>query len=149
MSHHFLLIVHLICATVWVGGHLLLWITILPKALKYKEPKLILNYEQQYEALGMSSLVLLVITGVWMAYQFNIPVTEWFSFSSPLERMVSLKLTLLISTVLFAISAQTRVIPKLKYNQDKLPEMALHITGVTLLGVAMLVLGSFARYGGI
>lgn len=149
MSHHFLLIVHLICATVWVGGHLLLWITILPKALKYKEPKLILNYEQQYEALGMSSLVLLVITGVWMAYQFNIPVTDWFSFSSPLERMVSLKLMLLISTVLFAISAQTRVIPKLKYNPDKLPEMALHITGVTLLGVAMLVLGSFARYGGV
>jgi putative copper export protein len=149
MSHHLLLVIHLICAAVWVGGHLVLWVTVLPKALRNREPKLILNFEQQYEALGMSSLVVLVITGIWMAYQFEIPVTDWFSFSSPLERMVSFKLTLLISTVLFAISAQTRVIPKLKYNPDKLPEMALHITGVTLLGVAMLVLGSYGRYGGI
>jgi putative copper export protein len=149
MNHHFLLILHLISASIWVGGHLILWIMILPKALKQKEPNLILRFEQQYEALGMSSLVLLVITGVWMAYHFNISVSDWFSFSSPLERMVSLKLTLLISTVLFAISAQARVIPKLKYNPDKLPEMALHITVVTLLGVAMLMLGSLARFGGI
>lgn len=149
MSHHLLLIIHLISATIWVGGHLILWITVLPKALKQKDPHLILNFERQYEAVGMTSLLLLVITGIWMAIQFQISVGSWFSFASPLERVVSFKLTLLICTVLFAISAQTRVIPKLKHSADKLPEMALHITGVTLLGVAMLILGSFARYGGI
>jgi putative copper export protein len=149
MSHHVLLVVHLISATIWVGGHLILWITIMPKSLKRKNPDLIINFERQYEALGMSSLALLVTTGVWMTYQFGIPISDWFSFSSPMERVVSLKLTLLLCTVLFAISAQTRVIPKLKYNPDKLPEMAVHITGVTLLGVTMLILGSFARYGGI
>lgn len=149
MSHHLLLVIHLISATIWVGGHLILSVMILPKALKQKEPKLILGFEQQYEALGMSSLLLLVITGIWMALQFQIGVDTWFSFSAPLEKVVSLKLMFLISTLLFAISAQTRVIPGLKRNPDRLPEMAVHIIGVTLLGIGMLVLGSFFRYGGI
>ncbi len=37
MSHHFLVIIHLFCAAIWVGGHLLLvFASYLPKALKKK-----------------------------------------------------------------------------------------------------------------
>ena len=34
--HHILLIIHLISATIWVGGHLILLLGFLPKALKHK-----------------------------------------------------------------------------------------------------------------
>lgn len=149
MNHHLLLIVHLIAASIWVGGHLYLVICILPKVLRQRNPASLLQFEKAYEPIGMTALLLLVITGIWMTVQFGIAPSRWFSFSSPIERVTSTKLLLLFCTLCFAVSAQLRVIPKLKGDAKKLPEMAVHIVGVSLLGLAMLVLGSFVRYGGI
>lgn len=149
MNHHLLLIIHLIAATVWVGGHLYIAVRILPRALKSKDCSELLAMEKSYEPLGMSALLLLVITGVWMTLQFGIGWQQWFSFSNPIERVTSTKLLLLFSTLLLAISAQTRVIPKLKTHPQKVIEMGAHIIAVTIIGVAMLILGTFVRYGGI
>lgn len=148
MNHHLLLIIHLIAATIWVGGHLYLALRVLPGVLKNKDAERLLKFEKSFEPLGMPALLLLVITGVWMSLQFGISWDQWFSFSSPLEQVVSTKLLLLLSTILFAISAQTRVLPKLRKGQNKLPEMAVHITAVNLLGIALLIMGTFMRYGG-
>lgn len=151
MSHHLLLIIHLVCAAVWVGGHLYLVLSILPGVVKRKNAGRLLQFEKSYEVIGIPSLLLLVITGVWMTLQFGIDFGDWFTFSSPIERVTSTKLILLITTVLFAISAQTRVLPKLRRNNELYPkiiEMGIHASCVTLLGIALLVCGSFVRYGG-
>ncbi len=147
MSHHLLLIIHLLGAAVWVGGHLVLSIAVLPEVLRKKDPEILTNFEEKYERIGMPSLLIMIITGIWMAYQFGQGVSQWFHFSNPLETVISLKLILLLATVLFAINARFFVIPKL--SPKTLPVMAFHIISVTILGVAMLVLGSFVRYGGI
>lgn len=148
-THHILLVLHLIAATIWVGGHLVLAIGYLPKALKHKDFSYIGNFEKTYEPIGMPSLAVLIITGILMAYDYNAGFSSWFSFATPIERVVSLKLTFLLTTVCFAISAQTRVLPKLRKGQlNKLPEMAVHITCVTLIGVLMVILGSLVRIGG-
>lgn len=149
MSHHFLLIIHLFCAAIWVGGHLLLVFAYLPKALKEKNQHIILEYEKKYEPVGMPALAILVITGIMMAYKYSVGIESWFHFATPIEKVVSVKLALLFVTVLFALSAQFRVIPKLKNNPDKLPEMSVHIIAVTTIGVILLILGSFVRFGGI
>jgi putative copper export protein len=148
MSHHLLLIIHLLSATIWVGGHLLLVFGYLPQALKEKNQNIILNYEKKYEPVGMTALILLVTTGILMAYKYGISIEYWFQFSTPIEKVVSTKLLLLLLTVLFALSAQFRVLPKLKTNPNKLPEMTFHILSVTLIGVLMLIFGSFVRFGG-
>jgi len=147
MNHHLLLIIHLLGAAVWVGGHLVLSIAVLPEVLRKKDPEILTNFEEKYERIGMPSLLIMVITGIWMAYQFGQGVSQWFHFSNPLETVISLKLILLLATVLFAINARFFVIPKL--SPKTLRVMAFHIISVTILGVAMLVLGSFVRYGGI
>ena len=148
-THHILLVLHLIAATIWVGGHLVLAIGYLPKALKRKDFSYIGNCEKTYEPIGMPSLAVLIITGILMAYDYNAGFSSWFSFATPIERVVSLKLTFLLTTVCFAISAQTRVLPKLRKGQlNKLPEMAVHIICVTLIGVLMVILGSLVRIGG-
>ena len=59
--HHILLIIHLIAATIWIGGHLTLSIVFLPVALRKKEPLIILNFEKKFEPLGISSLIALII----------------------------------------------------------------------------------------
>jgi len=149
-THHILLVLHLIAATIWVGGHLVLAIGYLPKALKHKDFSYIGNFEKTYEPIGMPSLAVLIITGILMAYDYNAGFSSWFSFATPIERVVSLKLTFLLTTVCFAISAQTRVLPKLRKGQlNKLPEMAVHIICVTLIGVLIVILGSLVRIGGL
>lgn len=148
MNHHLLLIIHLLSATIWVGGHLLLLFAYLPQALKTKDQNIILNYEKKYEPVGMTALVLLIISGILMAYNYNIGIESWFHFASPIEKVVSTKLLLLLLTAAFALSAQFRVLPKLKNNPNKLPEMAFHIVSVTTIGVLMLVFGTFIRFGG-
>src|SRR5690606_33052971 len=147
MSHHFLLILHLLGSAVWVGGHLVLAFGILPEVLKKKDPEILLNFERKYEKIGIPALVIMVVSGIWMAYQFGIGMSRWFHFADPVESVVSVKLLLLLCTVLFALSANIFVLPKL--SPAKLPLMAFHIISVTALGIAMLVLGSFVRYGGI
>lgn len=148
MSHHLLLIIHLISATIWVGGHLYMIIRLLPGILKRKDVDTLLQFEKTYEPMGMPSLVLLLITGFWMSFQFGIGWTDLFHFSTPVERVVSIKLLLLIATLGLALSARLRIFPQLKKSPKKLPELAIHAIGVTLIGVTMLILGSFIRYGG-
>ena len=149
-THHILLVLHLLAATIWVGGHLVLAIGYLPKALKHKDFSYIGNFEKTYEPIGMPSLAVLVITGILMAYDYNAGFSSWFSFASPIERVVSLKLAFFLTSICFAISAQTRVLPKLRKGQiNKLPEMAVHIICVTLIGVVMVILGSLVRIGGL
>ena len=78
-KHHILLIIHLISATVWVGGHLVLLLGFLPKALKHKNFDFISRFEKTYEPIGMPSLLLLVITGILMHHYlrgFPLP-QEW------------------------------------------------------------------------
>lgn len=148
MNHHLLLIIHLLCASIWIGGHILLCVAYLPKALKEKDPNIILNYEKKYEPVGMTSLFLLVTTGILMAYKFGVTIDHWFQFATPIEKVVSSKLLLLFTTAAFALSAQFRVLPKLKTNPLKLPEMTFHIVSVTTIGIVMLIFGSFIRFGG-
>lgn len=147
MPHHLLLILHLLGAAIWVGGHLILSIAILPEVLRKQSPEILLNFERKYEKIGIPALIIMVVSGVWMTLNFGVGVSHWFSFSNPIETVVSLKLLLLFTTVLFALSANIFVLPKL--SPKLLPVMAFHIISVTLLGVAMLVLGSFVRYGGL
>lgn len=146
MSHHLLLIFHLVGAAIWVGGHIVLAIGILPEALRKKSPEILLNFERKYEKIGMPALVIMIVTGVWMAYQFGQGIDTWFRFSNPIETIISLKIILLLTTVLFALSANIFVLPRL--SPKTLPLMAFHIISVTLLGIGLLILGSFVRYGG-
>lgn len=146
---HFLLIIHLLGATIWVGGHILLSVVILPQVWKEKSVEKLFNFESRYEWFGMPALFLMILTGIRMAYIYNVKLSTWFSFSTPIERVISLKLFCLIGIFILALSAQFYVLPRLKTDIKKLPLMTFHILTVTTLSIAMLILGSFVRYGGI
>lgn len=147
MSHHFLLVLHLLGAAVWVGGHLVLALGILPEVLRKRDPEILLSFERKYEKIGIPALLVMVVTGVWMAYRFGVDFSQWFHFANPIETAVSVKLVLLLSTILFALSANIFVLPKL--SARTLPLMAFHIISVTVIGILMLIVGSFFRYGGL
>ncbi|MCU0755932.1 MAG: CopD family protein [Xanthomonadales bacterium] len=147
--HVYLVIVglHVLGATVWTGGHLVLALGVLPGALKVRDPALLLAFEQRYEGVGLPALLLQVATGLWLALQRAPEWSNWLTPDSTAERAVTLKLATLLATVTLAASARFFVLPEL--TARRLPLMAAHILGVTVLSVVFVVLGVSFRRGGI
>lgn len=138
------LILHLLAATVWTGGHLILSTLILPKALRQGDPGILLDFEQGYERIGMPALVIQVATGLWMAAQ-QLPPDQWFAFAAPQSHLIATKLTLLALTAAFALDARLRLIPRL--SPEKLWPMAWHVWPVTLFSVLFVMTGAGFRLG--
>ncbi|CAM4114523.1 copper resistance protein CopD [Cytophagaceae bacterium 50C-KIRBA] len=144
MLYHTLLLLHLIGACIWVGGHLLLSLQIVPKALLNKDIQLIQHFEKNYEPIGIPSLVVQIITGVWMSIiQYGIQ----FSWDNPIQRNIIIKLSLLVLSLVLALHARIFIIPKLSVN--KLPLMVLHIRFITLVALLMVFFGLQFRFGGL
>ena len=142
-----MLFLHVLGATVWTGGHLVLALTWLPRVLRERSPEQLLRFEQGYERIGMPALVLQIVTGLWMAYQMVPSVAQWLSPDTPVARAIALKLVLLLCTALIAAHARLRVIPRLL--ADTLPLMACHVAAVTLLSVGFVAVGVSLRFGGV
>lgn len=72
-----LLFLHLLGAAIWVGGHLVLALGILPGALRRRDPQAIRAFEQVYERIGIPALLLQVVSGLWLASLW-LPFDHWF-----------------------------------------------------------------------
>jgi putative copper export protein len=147
VTYRLLVALHLLGAAVWVGGHLVLSLSVLPRALRARDPAIIREFESGFERLGIPALLVQVVIGLWLAYHWVPDVAGWFSSSAPPARLVLLKLALLAATVALAVHARLRVVPRL--DAATLRFLAYHIVAVTLLGVALLVVGVAIRTGAV
>ena len=134
---------HIIAATIWTGGHLILSISFLPKALKKNDFTIIEQFEEKFERIGIPALLILVISGIYMAIVYTTGFFE-FDFSDHYTRHVIIKLILLIFTIILAIHARFVLIPK----RDLKP-LSYHIILVTLLAVVFVFVGFSTRSGGL
>ena len=44
-----LILLHMLAATIWTGGHIILSVVVLPKVLKEQSPQALLDFESVYE----------------------------------------------------------------------------------------------------
>lgn len=139
------LLLHILAATVWTGGHLVLATTVLPRALKQGDVRILLDFESAYERIGMPALIIQVLTGLWMAYTLVPDVGRWLSLADRPATLVAAKLALLTVTVLTALDARLRVIPHL--TAQTLPAMGRRIGIVTVTSVLFVVVGVSFRGG--
>lgn len=142
---NYILILHLLGATVWTGGHLILTLVVLPKALSSRNIDGLMQFEQLFERVGMTALVLQIITGLWMAYQLLPNIAAWFKLDNDFSILISLKLLLLLMTVLVALHARFYRIPRLSIHTLK--GFSINIILVTLFSVAFVVVGTLFRTG--
>ena len=138
-----LILLHVLGASIWAGGHLILSLGFLPKALKEKDIRIIQNFEMHYERVGIPALLTQVITGVWMALIY-VPFSNWWSLETPHHVYLWIKLGLLASTIALAIHARFFIIPKL--TAEKLSLLALHIILVTMIAVCFVITGMSFRF---
>jgi putative copper export protein len=140
-----LLLLHILSATIWTGGHIVLSVVVLPRVLRERSPEMLLNFESVYEKIGMPALIVQVITGLVMAYRLVPDVSQWFNMANPISHPIAAKLILLALTIGFAINARFRVIPVL--SQNNLVVMAWHIIPVTILSILFVIVGVSFRTG--
>jgi putative copper export protein len=138
MLYGYLVLFHLLGACVWVGGHLILSLSVLPKALKAKNTKVITEFENSFEKIGIPALLIQVLTGVFLSMN-HIQWNHLFSTHDRTSMLVITKLILLAVTVLLAAHARLKLIPKL--NKKTLPLLGLHIVAVTVTGILFVIAG--------
>ena len=146
MNYPMILILHLIAATVWTGGHLVLALGFLPIALKRRNPEPVIQFESVYEKIALPALIVQVLTGLWLAHLVVPDVSDWFGLRSPLARLIAIKLVLLVLTLALAADARLRLIPNLAAHH--LTALAWHIVPVTVISVLFVVVGVMFRFGG-
>ncbi|WP_421658270.1 CopD family protein [Leptothermofonsia sp. ETS-13] len=147
MLFKLLVILHTLGATVWTGGHLVLAVTVLPQALKHRDPDRIHQFEEHFEYFGLMSLLLQVITGLWLTWTYFPGFQNFLAFDSYLSRYIGIKLLCLLGTLALAIHARFFIIPNL--TKENLNSLAYHIVGVTTLAVLFVVVGVGIRLGGL
>lgn len=142
---NYILIAHLLGATIWTGGHLILALSILPKVLARRDVDMLLQFEQQFERVGLPALLVQVLTGLWMAHNLMPDISSWFALDNDLSILISLKLSLLLATILVALHARFRVIPTLSANT--LNAFSINIILITILSVSFVIVGTLFRTG--
>lgn len=140
-----MLLLHILAATIWTGGHLVLAIAILPRVLRERSPAKLLEFESAYERIGIPALVVQVATGLWLAHRMVPELSRWLAFGDPVATLVGVKLLLLATTVAFALDARLRLIPRL--SEQNLGALAWHVVPVTIVSVLFLVVGVSFRTG--
>jgi len=147
MLYKFMMVAHVLGATVWIGGHIVLVAVVLPKAMRSDEPGRILEFERGYGRLGLGALVVQLGTGLWLADRW---VGDWsaiFSEPTPAAHLVLSKLLILTITVGIAGYAYHRVLPRVE--RTGLRAFAVLSGVTTALAVLLLVLGVGIRTGGL
>lgn len=142
-----LALLHVLGAAIWVGGHLVLSLVVLPRALRAHDPSIIREFESGFERLGLPALLVQVLTGLWLAHHWVPDVSAWLAPSSPQSWLILGKLGLLAATVALAAHARLRIIPKL--SAANLRVLAYHVVLVTVFSVAFLAVGVAIRTGGL
>lgn len=138
-----IIFIHIVAATIWTGGHLILSLTFLPKALSQNDFRIIETFESKYERIGIPSLLILVATGIYLATVYT--ENFWsFDFSIHFNKHIYIKLILLICTIALAIHARFFLIPK-----RALKPLSYHIILVTIVSVLFVFVGFSARTGGL
>jgi putative copper export protein len=143
--YSYILLLHVLGATVWTGGHLVLALTVLPRSLAARDPRILLAFESGFERVGMTALALQVATGLWMGHTLVPDVSSWLCFCDRLHVLVGLKLVLLTATAIAALDARLRIIPAL--SARTLPALARRVVFVTVASVLFVVVGVSFRGG--
>ena len=140
------LTLHILAATIWTGGHIVLAFGILPGALIEHDVERILRFESAYERVGMPALLIQILSGLWLTSQIIPENSTLFLFDNPQSILIVFKFTLLAMTGVLAIDARFRLIPNL--TADDLTDLAWHIIPVTIISILFVLVGIQFRFGG-
>ncbi len=143
--YKYIVLIHVLAATVWTGGQLILSLTVLPKALKNKSLDAIKQFEESYEKVGITALIFQLLTGIYLGLHYMPDFSEWFAFKAPISHLVVTKITLLVITAGMVIRA--KVFGFKNVSGNNLKPLAVHIIVLTVISVVFVFLGVWYKTG--
>lgn len=123
----------------------MLALAVLPRVLKEKSPQRLLEFESAFERIGKPAMLIQIVTGLLLAHRLLPDISLWLDWNNPISGVIAVKFILLTLTILLAVDAKLRVLPKL--SQQNLWDMALHIIAVTLLSIIFVIVGVSFKTG--
>ena len=137
-------LIHILAATIWIGGHLIIATIYLPR-LHRGDHRSLQQFEEGYERIAIPALLVAALTGLYMGLQWA-PLTEWFTFKGK-PGILGVKATLFTATLLLSLDARLRIIEKAR-KRGSIPvlDLTLHILGVTAIAIGFLVAGWALRF---
>ena len=136
-----LVFLHILAASIWAGGYIILSVSILPKSLRQKSKDLLLNFHKSFLTLGMIALAFQILTGFRLA-TILLPMSKWADFGKPIALGINTKFLLLILTII-----ATFIEGKLAYKSNNLKFIATMIIVVTILSLLFIYTGISIRMG--
>ena len=104
-----LIVLHLLGACIWTGGHLVLALAVLPRALRENSPDAIREFESGFERLGIPALLVQVLTGVLLTSRFFPDWRQLLDFDSPIAKTLVDKLGRLLLSVMTSLHARESI----------------------------------------
>jgi putative copper export protein len=144
-AYPLVLTLHVVAATIWTGGHIVLATVVLPRVLRHGAVGDLQRFEAGFERIGIPALLVQVASGFWLAHRIVPDISIWLDVANPVARLILVKVGLLVLTIAFAIDARLRIIPNL--SEKNLAPLAWHIIPVTVISVAFVVVGVAFRTG--
>ncbi len=141
-----LVYLHVLGATVWTGGHLVLTLVVLPRALREKDVAAIRTFEAGYERLGIPALAIQIITGFILLLSRVPTGTGDPPLTDLAVGLMVAKIVLLLITTILAAHTRIWIIPNL--DQSNLKSLAWHIIPVTVVAVLFVLAGVTFRVAG-
>lgn len=139
------LLAHVLGATIWTGGHLVLALSILPGVLRDGDTGFLSRFESAYERVGIPALIVQIASGLYLAIRYLPDLTALADRANPAANLLLIKLGLLLATAALALDARLRIIPRL--NAGNLRALAWHVYPVTLIAVLFVLAGVGFRLG--
>lgn len=145
MPHHVLHIVHLLAATLWLGGLALLVLAWLPEMLRSRDPRLMWDALLRSRWVLLTALAVMLMSGFGLAWNWLPETRLWFTPELPLARLVLAKVALATLLLLLLAYLEMRVLAR--FAADRLGRLGLCLVLLVLLAVVASVLGTEFRYG--
>ena len=136
-----LVFLHIIAASIWAGGYIILSISILPKSIRQKSTDLIQNFNKSFHTISMIALTIQIITGFRLA-TLLLPMSNWAEFSNPVALGINTKFLLLFLTVISIIIEKIYL-----KKSNNINFTAFMIIFITILSVIFIYTGISIRIG--
>lgn len=144
-----LILFHVIGASVWFGGLMVLSFSILPKAKRAQDPGAIASYMRHFLRVGYPALMIQTLTGPMIATRLVRSMADWFAWQDSTQDHIGSKLIMLPIIVIVTVQMQRKVLPRLESGESAaIKSAAKYGHSLTFLAFLMLLMGiSLHTYG--
>ncbi len=144
MEKSVLIILHILGASIWIGGMLIMALGALPKAKKANDASLLKNYEGSFHILGMIAITIQFLTGFRLAMIYAGGMKGLFDFSNHAAVLFMWKLVIVLLSAGLFVVFKKKTLSNLDNNNISSASAIVWI--IAVLAIAQMVLGlGFSR----